>query len=84
MPITKEKADAILAALKKRGALKHCEVCGSARFTLLEEFLALPAHRPAAPSDFRSLPPALPAAAMFCSRCGSLRLHHLAVLGVPP
>ena len=84
MPISKQKAAYITETLKKRGALKPCEICGASQFTLLEEFLAVPALQPPSPSDFHALPPALPAAAMFCNRCGNLRFHHLAVLGLKP
>lgn len=83
MPISKQKAAQITEALKRRGALKPCGNCGAGQFTLLDEFLALPAYRANLPSDF-SPPPVLPAAAMYCKRCGNIRLHHLAVLGVAP
>lgn len=78
-----ERREEIAKALNDRGAKLPCPRCGNQQFTLLTGGYFLNTYQPELATT-RFGGPAVPTAAVACTRCGWIAEHALGVLGLLP
>lgn len=78
--LTKSQQLLIMKALAEKGAIKECYRCGNTHHTVHNALTMMQTQ--VEPFSFVMGGPIIPSAIVFCSKCGLLSTHALAVLGL--